>query len=125
MEIVMQTHIQSRGFNLTEALREYTLRRLRYAVSFASDRIRRVTVQLSDINGPRGGADKRCQLVVTMEKLPSVIIEDTENDLYAAIDRATERAARSVARNLERKQVHRTGSLRIGHQIDSTFANPV
>jgi putative sigma-54 modulation protein len=120
----MQTHIQSRGFNLTEALREYTLRRLRYAVSFASDRIRKVTVHLSDINGPRGGADKRCQLVVTMEKLPSVIIEDTRNDLYAAIDHATERAGRSVARHLERKQAHRAGSLRLGNPADSSIANP-
>ncbi len=103
----MQTHIQSRGFSLTEALRQYTLRRLKNAVSFANDHIRRVTILLSDINGPRGGEDKRCQLIVTMDKLPSVVIEDTEHDLYAAIDRATERASRSLARRLERKQSHR------------------
>lgn len=120
----MQTHIQSRGFNLTAGLREFTLRRLSYTVSFASDRIRRVTVHLSDINGPRGGNDKRCQLVVTMDKLPSVVIEDTENDLYAAIARATERAGRSVARHLGRKQPRRASSSRIGIMVDATMANP-
>ncbi len=121
----MQTHIQSRGFNLTDALREYTLRRLSYAVSFASDHIRRVTVHLSDVNGPRGGDDKRCQLVVTMDKLPSVIIEDTENDLYAAIARATERAGRSVARHLGRKQSHRASPQRIGAVVDAPLIHPV
>jgi putative sigma-54 modulation protein len=108
-EMMMQTDIQSRGFTLTDAIQNYTVRRLRYAVSFASEYIQRVTVRLSDINGPRGGADKRCHLVVTLENMPSVVIEDTESDLYVAIDRATERASRSVARHLERKHTYRVG----------------
>lgn len=105
----MQTHIQSRGFSLTQALREYTQRRLLYAVSFARDHIRKVTVRLSDINGPRGGTDKRCQLVVTLENMPSVVIEDTESNLYTAIDRAVERAGRTVSRVMARKHSHRSG----------------
>lgn len=104
----MQTNIQSRGFTLTEAIHDYTELRLRYAVSFASGYIQKVTVMLSDINGPRGGEDKRCQLVLTLEGMPSVVIEDTESNLYVAIDRATERAGRIVARHLERKHEHRS-----------------
>ena len=103
----MQTHIQSHGFSLTKALREYTQKRLGYAVSFAGDHIRRITVKLSDINGPRGGEDKRCHVVVTLQNMPSVIIEDVQSNLYTAIDRAVERAGWAVTRVMRRKHAHR------------------
>ncbi|MDP3482877.1 MAG: ribosome-associated translation inhibitor RaiA [Sulfuricella sp.] len=106
----MQIHIQSQSFTLTDALREHAEHRLRFGLSHASDHIRRVEVRLSDINGPRGGADKRCSIVVALESLPDVVIEDIENDLYVAIDRAADRASRSVARCLERKREHVAGS---------------
>ena len=102
----MQIHIQSHGFALTEALREHAERRLRFGLTHGSDHIRRVEVRLSDINGPRGGADKLCSIVVTLENLPEVVIEDIENDLYIAIDRAADRTSRAVARRLERKREH-------------------
>lgn len=102
----MQTIIQSKGFELTQALQDYTHKRLSYAVSFASEYIQRITVRLSDINGPRGGEDKRCKLVLKMQGMPSVVIEDTESNLYAAIDRAVERAGRTLARALKRKHMY-------------------
>jgi hypothetical protein len=58
----MQIDIQSNGFTLTEALREYTHRRLCFALVHCEETIRRVTVRLSDINGPRGGTDKCCHI---------------------------------------------------------------
>jgi len=35
---------------------------------------------------------------------PDVVIEDTEMDLYAAIDRAADRAGRTVGRRLSRQR---------------------
>lgn len=60
----MKTNIQARGFNLTKAIRGYTEHRLLFAVSFAQHYVQQITVRLSDINGPRGGNDKSCQLVL-------------------------------------------------------------
>ena len=37
---------------------------------------------------------------------PNVVIEDTEADLYVAIDRAADRAERAVTRRLERLREH-------------------
>ena len=62
-------------------------------------------VRLSDINGPRGGEDKCCHIQVALAHLPDVVIEDTEADLYAAIDRAADRAAHTVGRRLMRKRI--------------------
>ena len=100
----MQIDIQARDFSLTDALREHAHRRLRSALSCCDEHIQRVAMRLSDINGPRGGEDKRCHLRVVLAGLPDVVIEDIEADLYVAIDRATDRAGRTVVRRIDRRQ---------------------
>jgi len=100
----MQIDIQSRGFSLTDALLKYSEQRLLFSMSYFSINIKRVVIRLSDINGPRGGTDKRCHLQVVIPGLPDVVVEDTEADMYAAIDRAMDRARRTVARKLDRQQ---------------------
>jgi putative sigma-54 modulation protein len=103
----MNIDIQAKGFPLTEGLREHTERRLGFALSWASQDLRKIVVRLSDINGPRGGDDKRCSIQVVIPGVPDVVIIDTEADLYVAIDRAIDRTERSVARLLERQREHR------------------
>ena len=101
----MQMDIQCRGFDLTAGLRDYASRCLAYSLSHGDAYIRRVIIRLSDINGPRGGEDKRCHLEVRLKGgLPGVVIEDIEADLYLAINRAAERAGRTLARRLARSQ---------------------
>jgi putative sigma-54 modulation protein len=100
----MQIDIQARSFSLTDALRSHAEWRLRFALTFFDNHIQRVVMRLSDINGPRGGTDKRCHLQVVLKGLPDVVIEDTEADLCVAIDRATDRAGRTVERRLARQR---------------------
>lgn len=103
----MQIVTRANGFDLTDALRHHVRQRLHFAFDRIGERIQRVLVRLSDVNGPRGGADKRCQIQIHLDKLPEVVIEDTQSDLYAAVDRAAERAARTVTRRLSRERAHR------------------
>ncbi len=106
----MQIKIQAQSFSLTSALQDHVQRRLRFALTSGADHIQRVMVRLSDINGPRGGQDKRCHIQVVLKGMPDVVIDDTESDLYAAISRAVARASRSVARRLRRRQTLRRSS---------------
>ncbi|MGD8926796.1 MAG: HPF/RaiA family ribosome-associated protein [Thioalkalispiraceae bacterium] len=99
----MQIEIQTRDFALAEALGAYIEQRINFALSSRYDQIKRIQVRLLDINGPRGGIDKRCQIHITLPRLRDIVIEDTEQDLYVAIDRATDRAARTVHRRLARQ----------------------
>ena len=99
----MQIDIQARDFSLTKAMRSHIRRRLYFSLSTRADHIQRVMVRLSDTNGPRGGEDKRCQIQVRLPHLPDVVIEDTEENLYTAIDRAADRAGRTVGRRLSRR----------------------
>ena len=96
----MQTIIQAIGFPLTDALETHVHNRLGFTFSRTSGRVRRVTVRLSDLNGPRGGIDKCCLVEVRLDGLPTVVVGDVQPDMYTAIDRAIGRAARSVLRRL-------------------------
>ena len=105
----MRIDIQALGFELTPALRAHTKRRLHFALGRSNAQVSRLWVRLSDLNGPRGGEDKRCHVRITLTYAPEVVIEDTEADLYVAIDRAADRAGRTVARRLERSRDQRHG----------------
>jgi len=98
----MQIEIQARNFSLTQALRSHIHRRLGFALSTQYDQIKRILVRLSDINGPRGGNDKCCLIHVVLAGQADVVIEDTEANLYVAINRAADRASRTVTRRLRR-----------------------
>jgi len=82
----------------------HTERRLSFALTRTSNRIKRVVVRLGDRNGPRGGGDKFCRIQVLLERALPVLIEDAGADLYAVIDRAAERAGRNVAKTLGRRR---------------------
>jgi len=100
----MQIDIQALGFSLTESLRNHAERRLHFSLSCCDGHIVRAVIRLSDINGPRGGEDKHCHLQVVLAGLSDVVIEDTQADMYVAINRATDRAGRTVIRKINRQQ---------------------
>ena len=100
----MRVRIQARDFALTDALRQHTERRVRFALTRFASRLQQVTVRLDDVNGPRRGVDKRCSIQISVSRQPQVVVEDTEADLYEAIDHAVARAGRIVGRNLARER---------------------
>lgn len=102
MKHTLQIEIQAAEFELTDALRAHVQRRLHFALARFEGRVVRVIVRLSDLNGPRGGEDKNCRLQLRLHGLPEFVIEDTEADLYVAINRAADRAARQLQRQLRR-----------------------
>ena len=100
----MRIHVRSRGFELTNALRAYAERRLLFGLGRFGRRLQSVMLRMDDVNGPRGGADKRCQIVARLAPWGDVRVEELDGDLYAAIDRAADRLDRAVAREMERRR---------------------
>lgn len=105
----MSIHIQARGFDLTEPLQQYTLGRIRLGLGGRLDDINKVRVELSDINGPRGGPDKRCRVHISLRKRQHVVIEDTQADMYNAISSALRRAGRVLGRRISKMRTRKTG----------------
>ena len=76
--------------------------RLAFALGRFAGRVRSVSVHLADVNGPRGGLDKKCLIAVRLERSPRVIvIEDVDTDRAVVVSRAAERTARAVARAID------------------------
>ena len=100
----MKIDIQTQSFSLTDAIREHVEQRLEAMIHHFGERILNIHVHLSDVNGTKGGEDKHCLLHIELQKLPTVIIEDTKENLYNAIDNTIHRAERAVRKTLERKQ---------------------
>lgn len=98
----MQIDIQTTGFSLTDSLKAYTKRHMQFALNRNDALIIRARVWLADINGPRGGVDKRCQIELKLAGQNNIVIEDIETDLYVAIDRACERCMRTLTRRIAR-----------------------
>lgn len=109
----MEIRIESPQFSATPPLGRYLKTRLREQLAFCGERIRQVEAHFSDINGRRGGADKRCRLVVRLSRAPEVVVESTETDLYLAIRRAADRMSRALQRRIgrqaRRRRTHRPG----------------
>ncbi|MCC7262576.1 MAG: HPF/RaiA family ribosome-associated protein [Candidatus Latescibacteria bacterium] len=99
MRMEVRAHQQKVG----AALRREIERRLQFSLSRFSRQICTVKVQLSDLNGPRGGVDQCCRVDISLVTGHRLIVEDTQRCLSAAIGRATERVSRAVSRQLSRQ----------------------
>jgi len=101
--IPMHIEIQSRNVKLTRGLRKLLNRRVEFAFNRFKDRIQKVKIQLSDINGQKGGLDKECQFHLTLPDQPDVIVKGTSDKLESAISTTATRSAKTLARKLKRK----------------------
>lgn len=99
----MNLHVQSKSFSLTKMLKKYVNKKVASSINPREDYIQRVNVHLSDINGPHGGVDKRCHVHLVMSHMPDIVIRDTQENLYTAIDRAFSRAKVALTRKLSRR----------------------
>jgi ribosome hibernation promoting factor len=99
--IEMQFDIQG-NINITTELRGHIERRLCFALERFARRIRKIRVNVADLNGPRGGIDKRCRVAIVLEPSRTIVMEDRDSDIYVAIDRAADRIARCVRRQFKR-----------------------
>ena len=93
----MQVLFKSRDPLATE-LRDLSERRVRFVLRRLSWFVPRAEVQLSDMNGPRGGVDKRCQVELRTDGAGSVVVASVARDWRTALDNALSRAARFVLR---------------------------
>ena len=97
---MIKIHIRNHDVDITDVLRIHVERRLGLALARFGDRIGKVMVRFSHAEGDGNVGHKRCQIEVGLRPL-RVDAEDTDADMFAAVNHATDRASRSVARALE------------------------
>ena len=57
---------------------------------------------LKDVNGPKGGPDKHVLLDINLGRRGGVTVQQTRDDLYAAVQQVSRQAGRTVRRALGR-----------------------
>ena len=100
----MKIDVRFRGLEPSDALRRYVVRRVRFAMDRFVGMVDDVVVRLADVNGPKGGADKRCQVTVHGREVGAIAIEAEGSDAYAVADGAIHRAARTTWRQRARQR---------------------
>jgi putative sigma-54 modulation protein len=98
----MKINIQSTQIPLTHERRQQIERRAAFAMSRLAWRVLRVDVRVDDINGPRGGIDKQCRVLVHFNHGPAAVVEDRDSDLPTLIDRCLARAGRAAHKRVDR-----------------------
>jgi len=93
--------VQERDLVISGAERSYVEDRLALTLGRFSAQIAKVAVTLSSAAVGTGGLEKRCRIDVGLRP-ETIHVEDEDTDLRTALDRATGRLARTLARALER-----------------------
>ncbi len=98
----MKIEIRARGVVLDSELEQYAARSVGFALGKFSSRARVVRVRIEDLNGPKGGVDKRCVLTVAGDGFDPCVVDVRDTTVTAAVDQASGIASRAVGRALER-----------------------
>jgi ribosome-associated translation inhibitor RaiA len=88
--------------------RQYALTRLGQALTRLAVTPLAATVRFTDVNGPKGGADVRCAVVVKLPRQPLIRVERVATSARLAFDESCDR----LLRRLERAQERRTDQRR-------------
>jgi CBS domain-containing protein len=97
-------HIRAAEGDLSADDRRYIRNKLGRRLGKFASSIERVSVRTEDVNGPRGGVDQVCRIKVVLSGLPSVVYEQRDASLTAAVDGALAGTERVVRRALGRRR---------------------
>jgi len=102
---LVPAHIRVLGANLSQDQRASIRQKLDRKLAKFADSIERVSVRVTDVNGPRGGIDQICRIKVVLSNLPSVLFEAQDATLDVAIGSALVGTERAVRRTLQRRRM--------------------
>ena len=101
-ETEMNLQFTLRGIELDQSQTEVLRRKAEFAFSRCCQQLISMEVVLEDVNGPRGGDDKICRLILRFSGQPTTILEERGPSILAVASAAMDRAAHTLARRNEK-----------------------
>ncbi len=98
----MNVKIHTQGFDLTPAIKEHVYRQLHFNLANFEGQVLVAEVFLRDVNGPKGGPDKKALVCIRLSSRLNIAVERTRSDLYTAVNQVSRQAKRAVKRTLNR-----------------------
>jgi hypothetical protein len=93
--------IKGRGIAWTPDLQQLLDLRLEKVTERFSPKIRSISASLEDVNGPRGGVDKKCRVTVMLASCDQVSVSACAPKAEAALTRAVGKAKAVLLRKLQ------------------------
>ena len=104
----MNIEIHGAGVDITRRLREHIERKADLSLDRFAASIQSLQVTLEDANGPRGGVDQVCRLVVHLqERQAPMIAEATHESSGGAIELAFGKVSHAISRDFDRRARNR------------------
>lgn len=104
----MNFFIHCKGIDAGQTVRDEVNRRLDFALHRFSSEISKVHTTLENVNGPRGGRDKRCVVTVTLSHHGAPLISSARHTrLEGAVAQAARRLTRMLAARSDRFTVRK------------------
>ena len=100
----MNIFINSAKLKSESGINEYIEYRIGFAFSRTRRFIRAIEVALTDINGPKGGIDQQCKIIVQPYASPTIVIMERQSKIKHAVDRSITRASRNLSQQIKRKK---------------------
>jgi hypothetical protein len=119
----MDIRIADRTDGLNSIVRTSFERSLGFALSRFAEEIDYVSVVTSDLNGPRGGVDKRCVLRANTHRYGCVEVTQDCTQLGSGLSRAARRLGHSLSRTIKQKRAYGRDSIRHMNEPDSSAAS--
>ncbi len=94
--------IQIEAMNGVRVPRTHVMERMRHALERVRRRPIEARVVFADVNGPKGGADIRCLVLVALPGQPALRVEAVAAPARVAFDDACDRLVRRLHRAAER-----------------------
>ncbi|MCC7010956.1 MAG: HPF/RaiA family ribosome-associated protein [Planctomycetes bacterium] len=103
----MRVTIRSPHVTLEDSEREHLSEAVKHALAHVESRVTSVQVHVADLNGPKGGVDKQCELVANCGKLGVLRTDATAGEIRAAGDKAVAKLRRAVEHAVDHKRGER------------------
>ncbi len=86
-----------------QGLRQWAQLRMRAVLRRMAWRVQHASVQMTDVDGPRHGVDKRCQVSIVATDGAPVVVTATARDWHVALNQALARAVEVLKRLFRRR----------------------
>jgi hypothetical protein len=110
----MEISIRTRDVEITTELEALVARRVQLALDAFGSRVDEVSVYFADLNGPRHGIDKLCQITARVQGIGEVMVLEKGTTTGGALSRAARRLKYSVSQEVDRTTRPSTESIRTG-----------
>ncbi len=107
----MRLSLTLKGVDRNPSLDRLLEQKLHFAFDQFGRWVRGVALAVEDLNGPKGGVDKRCRVSVHVPRHPGVVVVGRGSDLMAVVAEAIDRTAQTLARLRDRRHARRKGAI--------------